>query len=52
MNDREGIKTGPIQLAPGVTRFNFWSFLYASFICIGILAGLNIMQPYVLAEIL
>jgi len=52
MSDREGIKTGPIQLAPGVTRFNLWSFLYASFVCIGILAGLNIMQPYVLTEIL
>ena len=30
-----------IRLAAGVTRFNFWSFIYASFICIGILAGMN-----------
>jgi len=52
MNDEPGIRIGAIQLAHGVTRFNFWSFIYASFICIGILAGLNIMQPYVLTEIL
>lgn len=52
MSDDTGIRMGAIQLAPGVTRFNFWSFIYASFICIGILAGLNIMQPYVLNEIL
>ena len=52
MEKAEGIKVGPIQLVPGVTRWNFWSFIYASFISIGILAGMNIMQPYVLTEIL
>ncbi|MFQ5635942.1 MAG: MFS transporter [Gammaproteobacteria bacterium] len=52
MKKAERISVGPVLLAPGVTRFNFWSFMYASFICIGILAGLNIMQPYVLTEIL
>lgn len=52
MEQAQGIKVGPLRLAPGVTRFNFWSFMYASFICIGILAGMNIMQPYVLTEIL
>ncbi|MCP4926122.1 MAG: MFS transporter [Gammaproteobacteria bacterium] len=46
------IKVGPIQLDHGVTRFNFWSFMYASFICIGVLAGMNMFQPYVLTEIL
>jgi MFS family permease len=50
MNSIAGIKMGPLQLAPGVTRFNFWSFMYASFICIGILAGMNFLQPYVLIE--
>ena len=45
-------KVGPIELGPGITRFNFWSFMYASFICIGVLAGMNILQPYVLTEIL
>ena len=35
------VSIGPIKLAPGVTRFNFWTFMYASFICIGMLAGMN-----------
>ncbi|MFW2403951.1 MAG: MFS transporter [Gammaproteobacteria bacterium] len=52
MAEVDGINVGPIRLAPGVSRWNFWSFLYASFVCIGILAGLNIMQPYVLTEML
>jgi len=52
VNAEKGIKIGPIELAPGVTRLNFWSFIYASFICMLILAGLNIMQPYLLNEIL
>ncbi len=46
------LKIGPIRLDRGVTRFNFWSFMYASFICIGVLAGMNMLQPYVLTEIL
>lgn len=46
------LKVGPIRLDEGVTRFNFWSFMYASFIVIGVLAGMNILQPYVLTEIL
>jgi len=52
MEQNRGVRIGPIRLAAGVSRLNFWSFMYASFICIGILAGLNIMQPYVLTEIL
>ena len=52
MNVEKSIKIGPVELAPGVTRLNFWSFIYASFICMLILAGLNIMQPYLLNEIL
>jgi MFS family permease len=52
MTDSAGVKVGPLHLADGVTKFNFWSFLYASFIVIGMLAGMNILQPYVLTEIL
>ena len=44
------VKVGPIRLAPGIRRFNFWTYMYASFICIGILAGMNFLQPYVLVE--
>jgi MFS family permease len=50
MNSTSEIKVGPIRLAPGISRFNFWTFMYASFICIGILAGMNFLQPYVLVE--
>jgi MFS family permease len=50
MTANAGIAVGPVKLAPGVTRFNFWTFMYASFICIGMLAGMNFLQPYVLVE--
>jgi MFS family permease len=50
MTTNTGISVGPVQLAPGITRFNFWTFMYASFICIGMLAGMNFLQPYVLVE--
>jgi MFS family permease len=43
-------KVGPIALAPGVSPFNFWAFMYASFICIAMLAGMNFLQSYLLAE--
>ncbi len=39
---------GPIQLAEGVRKFNFWTFMYASFICVGMLAGMNFLQGYVI----
>lgn len=52
MTSTAELTVGPVKLAPGVTRFNFWTFMYASFICIGILAGMNILQPVVLVEIL
>lgn len=44
------LKVGPIFLAEGVRRFNFWTFMYAAFICIGMLAGMNFIQSYVLTE--
>lgn len=51
--DREqSHRVGPVELATGVTGLNFWSFMYASFIVIGMLAGMNFLQPIVLTEIL
>ncbi|MEC9375919.1 MAG: MFS transporter [Pseudomonadota bacterium] len=50
MNSTNAVKVGPITLAPGISRFNFWTFMYASFICIAMLAGMNFLQPYLLAE--
>jgi MFS family permease len=42
------LKVGPVTLAPGITRGHFWSLMYTSFITIGMLAGMNILQSYVL----
>jgi MFS family permease len=39
-----------VTLAPGITRTHFWSLMYTSFITIGMLAGMNILQAYVLTE--
>jgi MFS family permease len=41
-------KVGPVHLQPGISRFNFWTFMYAAFICIGMLAGMNFLQVYLL----
>jgi MFS family permease len=41
-------KVGPVQLQPGIRRFNFWTFMYAAFICIAMLAGMNFLQVYLL----
>lgn len=44
------VRVGPVTLAPGVGAGNFWTLMYASFITIGMLAGINILQSYVLTE--
>jgi len=41
-------RVGPIELMPGIQKFNFWSFMYAAFICIAMLAGMNFLQIYLL----
>ena len=43
-------RIGPIELLPGITRTNFWTFMLASFICIGMMATLNIAQSYILVQ--
>lgn len=45
-----GLRVGPVTLVHGVTSGNFWALMYASFITIGMLAGMNILQSYVLTE--
>ena len=47
---KPGVRVGPLELTAGVSRFNLFTYLYAAFICIGILAGMNFLQPYVLTE--
>jgi MFS family permease len=41
-------KVGPVVLQTGIRKFNFWTFMYAAFICIAMLAGMNFMQVYLL----
>lgn len=41
-------RVGPILLTPGVRKLNFWAYIYASFICIAMLAGMNFLQIYLL----
>jgi len=44
------VKVGPVRLERGIRKSHFWTFMYASFICIGMLAGMNFLQSYVLTE--
>ena len=41
-------KVGPIQLSEGVEKHHFWTFMYGAFICVGMLAGMNFLQSYVI----
>ncbi len=41
---------GPIELVPGISRINYWTFMLAAFVCIGLLATLNIAQSYILVQ--
>ncbi|HJP05480.1 MAG: MFS transporter [Chromatiales bacterium] len=43
-------RLGPIWLAPGISRGNVITKLYASFISIGMLSGMSLLQGYVLTE--
>lgn len=49
-SNREAQKFGPIWLAPGVTRTNLATKLYASMICIAMLSAMTFLQPYILTE--
>jgi MFS family permease len=49
-NPAGGQHIGPIELLPGISRTNFWTFMLASFVCIGLLATLNIAQSYILVQ--
>ncbi|MCY3988652.1 MAG: MFS transporter [Gammaproteobacteria bacterium] len=45
-----GARIGQIQLATGVTVRHFWTYMYASLICIGMMTNMNFSQPYILTE--
>lgn len=42
------VRVGPVALMPGVARLNFWTYMFAAFICIAMLAGMNFLQVYLL----
>ena len=44
------LKLGPVELAPGVSRLNAATKLYASGITIAALTGMSILQGYILTE--
>lgn len=45
-----GERLGPIWLAPGISRANCIAKFYAAFVAIGMLAGMSLLQSYVLTE--
>jgi MFS family permease len=48
----DGLKFGPIRLAPGISTGNMWTLIYACFFTIGLLAYVGVGTPYVLTGIL
>lgn len=48
MNEPTSVKLGPVHLAPGYTRWNARTYLFAAFITIGMLAFVSFIQPYLL----
>ena len=45
-----GGRIGNIELASGVRITHFWTYMYASLICIGMISNMNFSQPYILME--
>ena len=45
-------KLGPIILSEGISTYNAFTLLYASFFTIGLLTFIGVGTPYVLSEIL
>ncbi len=43
-------RIGNIELARGVRVTHFWTYMYASLICIGMISNMNFSQPYILIE--
>ena len=45
-----GGRIGNIELASGVRITHFWTYMYASLICIGMISNMNFSQPYILLQ--
>lgn len=55
--DRNGIRFRllwllPVQLMPGVSRLNAWTYFFSAFIFVALVTFLNFVQPFILEEIL
>lgn len=50
--DRSCEKWGPLWLAPGISKRNMWTLIYAAFFTIGLLTFVGVGTPYVLSAIL
>ena len=46
--NKADLRFGPVRLAPGYTRMNAATYLFAAFITIGMLAFVSFIQPYLL----
>lgn len=50
--DRTGLKVGPVWIAPGFSRMNVYTLLYASFFTIASSVFLSFTQPYLFNTVL
>ncbi|MBT7451492.1 MAG: MFS transporter, partial [Rhodospirillaceae bacterium] len=50
--NRAGLKVGPVWIEPGISRFNVYTLLYASFFTIASSVFLSFTQPYLFNTIL
>jgi MFS family permease len=50
--ESKGIVFGKVELFPGVSRLNMSAFYFSAFITICLLSFVNLVQPYLLTEIL
>ena len=44
----DGIRFGPVNLMPGISRGNAWSLMWGGFTTIGLLTFVAVATPYVL----
>jgi len=48
VSDTQTVRFGPVQLAPGISKLNAWTFIFAAFACIALNSFVSIIMPYIL----
>ena len=48
MSDTSSVRFGPVRLAPGISKLNAWTFLFAAFACVALNSFVSIIMPYIL----